>query len=400
MIPRPDLVVVADDVDPARLEAGATLFPGARVGGARTVVRSGARIGSGGPVTLVNCAVGRDVDLASGSFEDAVFLDGASFGPSGHARAGTLFEEGASAAHATGVKQTILLPYATLGSNVNCCDCLLAGGTSPKDHSEIGSGFIHFNFTPFGPTGDKATASLFGDVSRGVWLRSKRIFLGGAGGVVGPVTIGFGTVLGAGSVYRRDRGEGKLVYGETLPPREVDFDPTVQRRAVDRMQRSLVYLGNLAALRTFHLGPRRRLAGDDPFGRAMVDAAVALLDAAAVERVRQVERLVAGLAASAAALTRFLGDDHPEVRGQRALVATVPSRAAELAELASVAVPPPPALELAFGAPTPDVPARIRALPEPAVQAGIAWLDGIVRAYTGGWLRVLLPGLDSSPASG
>ena len=54
----------------------------------------------------------------------------------------------------------------------------------PPDHTEVGSSYIHFNFTP---DGDKTTASLFGDVPRGVMLNQPPIFLGGQGGTVGPV---------------------------------------------------------------------------------------------------------------------------------------------------------------------------------------------------------------------
>ena len=38
------------------------------------------------------------------------------------------------------------------------------------------SGFIHFNFTPWGKNGDKATPSLVGNVTEGVFLDQKRIF--------------------------------------------------------------------------------------------------------------------------------------------------------------------------------------------------------------------------------
>ena len=124
-------------------------------------------------------------------------------------REGCLLEEEAGGAHCVGLKQTILFPFVTLGSLINFCDCLMAGGTSRQDHSEVGSSYIHFNYTP---DGDKTTASLFGDVPRGVMLDQPPIFLGGQGGAVGPVRVGFGTVVTAGSVLRGDVLEdGKLV---------------------------------------------------------------------------------------------------------------------------------------------------------------------------------------------
>src|SRR5690606_1997997 len=127
-------------------------------------------------------ALARGAAVASGYVEGAVLLREAKLGANAHVRPGTLLEELASTAHAVGLKQTVLLAYVTLGSLINFCDCLMAGGTSRSDHSEVGSGFIHFNFTPWGERGDKATPSLIGDVVRGVFLRERRIFLGGLAG--------------------------------------------------------------------------------------------------------------------------------------------------------------------------------------------------------------------------
>ncbi len=338
VIPRPDLVHIASDVDPSRIESGAVLLPFVRLEGARSAVGRGAKIGSGGPVYLRDCAAGRNVDLASGTFEDAVFLDGAAFGPSGHARAGTLFEEGAKAAHACGVKQTILLPFATLGSLINFCDCLLAGGTGSEDHSEVGSGFIHFNFSPSGAHGDKATPSMFGDVVRGVFLRERRIFLGGDAGVVGPTTVGFGTVLAAGTTYRKDRGEDRLVYAERLPDRERPFDPIVFRNAKEKIHKNVAYLAQLAALRCFYVEVRAALALGDAFATLLVQAAIEVLDVAARERVRQLERLGPDFIRSAEKL-RSEGAEagSPEVAYQIAFAARIATARPALIDLASAA---------------------------------------------------------------
>lgn len=321
-MPHPELVVVADDVDPARIEPGAVLHPGVRIHGRRTVIRKGARIGPDGPVVLKDCAIGRDAKVASGSFTRCVLLDGATFGPSGHGRDGTLFEEGASAAHAVGTKQTILFPWATLGSNINACDLLLAGGTGPKDHSEIGSGFIHFNFTPFGPRGDKVTPSRFGCVPRGVWLTERRIFLGGAGGVVGPVEIGYGTVLAAGAVYRRDRGEDVLVVGEKVPARELSFDPLLVRRGLDRVRRSIGYMAHLVALHRWYAEVRMRLAAEDPLQRALIEAGLGSLEGALADRVKQLERFTEGFDASADRLASR--GDSEEAEALRRLAGALP----------------------------------------------------------------------------
>ena len=126
-IPRPDLVSIDPAVDPARIEAGAEILPGRPDRGPRTLIGRGSRIGSAGPAYVRNCAIGRDVELASGTFEGASSSTGPLSDPSAQARPGTLFEERARAAHTVGTKHTILLPYVTLGSLINFCDCLMSG---------------------------------------------------------------------------------------------------------------------------------------------------------------------------------------------------------------------------------------------------------------------------------
>ncbi|MAG56309.1 MAG: UDP-N-acetylglucosamine pyrophosphorylase [Planctomycetes bacterium] len=380
LIPEPTQVSIAADVDPGRIESGALLLPGARLEGASTLIRTGAKIGKGGACVVRDCAIGRDVELSSGSFEDAVFLAGASFGPSGHVRAGTLFEEGATAAHAVGTKQTILLPWATLGSNINACDLVLAGGTGAKDHSEIGSGFIHFNYTPFGPAGDKATPSLFGDVVRGVWLRERRVFLGGAGGVVGPVRIGYGSVLAAGSVYRRDRSDGVLVYAESLPDREVPFDASLIRRGPDRVRRNLEYMAELVALHRHYAEVRFRLAGSDDLDCKLVEAGVALIEGAIRERVKQLRRFADGFTEAASRM-----DDGDHADGLRGLVVAIDAAGDALTDPLRGEESVDARARTTVLADVPrggvDYPTWVQGLAEETVAAGVQYLRSVAAAW-------------------
>jgi len=170
-------VEVGDEVDATRISGdGVTIYPGCRIYGEHTVISAGCTLGAEGPVTLDDCRLGPHVALKGGSFKQSVFLEKANVGPGAQVREGCLLEEEASGAHCVGLKQTILFPFVTLGSLINFCDCLMAGGTSRNDHSEVGSSYVHFNYTP---DGDKTTASLFGDVPRGVMLDQPPIFLGG-----------------------------------------------------------------------------------------------------------------------------------------------------------------------------------------------------------------------------
>src|SRR5215831_579078 len=286
-------IFVEADVDPARIHPTATLFPGARLDGRRTFLGAGAQVGTEGPATLVDAILGEGASIASGYAKGAVLLRGASLGASGHTREGTLLEEEASTAHAVGLKQTVLMSFVTLGSLINFCDVLMAGGTSRKDHSEVGSGFIHFNFTPWGKSGDKATPSLVGDVVDGVFLRQKRIFLGGSAGMVGPRSVGYGSITGAGQVVRRDVAPGRLVV-HAAPAVDDAINPGEPRRderIEPVLRKNVAYIANLQALRAWYLEARlgrARQAGASELA-LVYEEAVRNIDVCLAERVGRLE---------------------------------------------------------------------------------------------------------------
>ncbi len=338
----PRQTYIAADVDLARLAPGAVLWPGTRLLGPRTWLGPGSRVGTEGPATLVDTVLDAGAAVASGFVQGAVLLAGASLGAAAHVRAGTLLEEEASTAHAVGLKQTILLPFVTLGSLINFCDCLMAGGTSRRDHSEVGSGYIHFNYTPWGAQGDKATPSLIGDVTHGVFLRERRVFLGGSGGLVGPAQVGYGAVTAAGQVWRGDLAAGRLAL---QLPRPIDraVAPGRLDRVQPRAQKNLRYLGELFALRAFYVEVRLARAAAER--RPVVEAALANLDLCLEERRRQ--------------LARFLAE-----RG---------------AELPAVDPGPTGPCPLPLGEREVDHLRWVQGLGDDEVAAGVEWLAGIVR---------------------
>ena len=167
-IDQPSSVEIGADVDVDRISAdGVVIYAGCKIFGPDTLILPGVKLGYEAPATVDNCQIGPDVELKGGYFNQSVFLEKAKLGMGSHVRVGTILEEQAVIAHTVALKHTILFPFVTLGSLINFCDCLMAGGTSRKNHSEVGSSYIHFNFTP---SQDKATASLIGDVPRGVML--------------------------------------------------------------------------------------------------------------------------------------------------------------------------------------------------------------------------------------
>ncbi len=281
---------IGDDVDVSRISGdGVTLYPGCRIYGAKTVVSAGCTLGAEGPVTLEDCRLGPEVELKGGSFKQAVFLEKASMGPGAQVREGCLLEEEAGGAHSVGLKQTVLLPFVTLGSLINLCDCLMAGGTSRKDHSEVGSSYIHFNYTP---DGGKATPSLFGDVPRGVMLDRPPIFLGGQGGVVGPVRVAYGTVVAAGSILRRDvLDEGRLVVTAAPPGLERDRSPGAFADLRRVVRNNVVYLANLAALEAWYVETRQPFFARQDMGALVYEGALEMLSSAKRERTYRLKTL-------------------------------------------------------------------------------------------------------------
>jgi UDP-N-acetylglucosamine diphosphorylase/glucosamine-1-phosphate N-acetyltransferase len=287
-IPRPDAVVIGPEVSLERIVArGLVLHPGVKISGERTIVLEGAELGYEEPVTLENAVLGRRVKVQGGFVKDAVLLDGCEVRQGFHGREGCLLEEDSYFAHNVGLKMTIVFPFVVLGSLINFCDCLLAGGTSRKHHSEVGSGFIHFNFSP---RGDKATPSMFGDVPRGVMLDQAPIFLGGLAGVVGPTRIGFGSVLAAGGVYRADYAEDLLVLGERRRDGSTVFRPRALGAIRAKVSKNVLYLGELTALWAWYRHVRSRLAGPDSLGQAVIAAGLSMVEANIDERLKQMDR--------------------------------------------------------------------------------------------------------------
>src|SRR5262245_45901900 len=279
--------------DVSRICRGAILYPGTRLIGARTFVGPGAKVGTEGPAVLENAIIGENAEVGSGYLKEAVMLRNARVGSSAHIRVGTLMEEEASTAHAVGLKHTVLMSFVTMGSLINFCDGLISGGKSRREHTEVGSGFIHFNFTPRGQSGDKATPSLIGDVAHGVFLRQRRIFLGGLSGIVGPQKVGFGSCTVAGQVLRREVPSNRLV-GDV--PRKVDKDFYAPLDAPSRILRlNLEYIGQLSALQAWYRQVRLaripKCSGHEDL-RIVTQAAVDLLSVSIDERVQRLRQFL------------------------------------------------------------------------------------------------------------
>ena len=286
-IPNPESVYISLDVDPERISNdNVTIFAGCKILGKESLIMKNSQIGFEAPATLENTLVGENCKLNGGFFKNAVFAGANTFGSGAHVRDGTILEEQANAAHTVGLKQTILFPFVTLGSLINFCDCFMAGGTSRQNHSEVGSSFVHFNYTP---NQDKATPSMMGDVHKGVMLKSQPIFLGGQGGVVGPLKIAYGCISAAGSIIRKSQlHNDQLILGGAFKDISIPRQYYIYKNVALIFNNNIQYISGLISLKFWYQYVRTLFIYDD-FSKALHKGMTETLDSCIKERIQRLE---------------------------------------------------------------------------------------------------------------
>jgi len=296
-IPNPGTLDIGDDVNIDQISGhNVTIYPGCRIYGSKTVISSNCKLGYEAPLTIENCQIGQAVELKGGFAGKSVFLEKSNMGMGAHVREGCLIEEEAGGAHCVGLKQTILFPFVILGSLINFCDCFMSGGTSRSDHSEVGSSYIHFNFTP---DADKSTPSLIGDVPRGVMLNQPPIFLGGQGGIVGPARLGFGNVVAAGSILRKDYPlDNQLILDAASRRITRKYIPGAYPDFKRLLENNILYLANLNALEAWYSHVRKPFFETQEFGLLLYRGAMEVISGARKERIKRFAAMVEKAASS------------------------------------------------------------------------------------------------------
>lgn len=367
-----DRVYIGSDVDLDNIESGAVLFD-ARITGASTRIGKGSRIGISGPARIDNCQIGRDVELGAGTYEGSTLLDGAKVRGFAELRPGTLLEEEAEAAHSTAFKNTILTAGAVAGSLINFCDAFLSGGTSRSDHSEIGSGSVHFNFDP---RGDK-WGSMFGDV-RGVLLRSAPVFVGGQCGLVAPLHVDFGAVTAAGSVVRRDVGPDCIKFDAAPNGVMGGFDREVYLGLRRKFVSTAQLVGTLWALDAWY--SQIRLPHADDRLRPLYEAARTQVSAHINERAKRLGNIIAKLPRS---LEKAPGVTPSAIRAEHELLIQQHDRILEVLRSAPEPSEAPAELVRAYQAAREQMPhvKAVQSLSDEAATAGELWLAGIAAGY-------------------
>ncbi|RJP96356.1 MAG: protein GlmU [Desulfobacteraceae bacterium] len=382
LIPNPGSIEIGEEVNPDRISGhGVIIHTGCKIFGENTLILDGARLGYEAPVTIQDCYIGPNVQLNGGYFKQAVFLKNVSVSSCAHVREGTIFEEEAGAAHSVGLKQTVLFPYVTLGSQINFCDCLMSGGTDKKNHSEVGSSYIHFNFTP---QQDKATPSLIGDVPRGVMLNQSPIFLGGQGGLVGPSLLTFGITIAAGTIFRKDElRPHRLIFGGAAQAGNIHYMPGAYTNTKRIFKNNIIYIANLLALMAWYQIVRYLfISGEFPI--EMHKGLVETLGLGIDERIRRLDGFMGKLSECA-------GGGPDTVSGPPGdIVQRWPETQAFLRSCQTSAISGDDRLKKLFtdavrngiNATGPDYVTVIKALSPEDIQTGILWLQGIVDQVT------------------
>jgi UDP-N-acetylglucosamine/UDP-N-acetylgalactosamine diphosphorylase len=312
VIPNPQSVQIGEEVALDRIASdGVVIYAGCKIFGERSLIMPGTKLGFEDPVTVEDCQVGPNVELKGGFFRRSAFLEKANMGAGAHVRDGCILEEEAAGAHTVGLKQTILFPFVTLGSLINFCDCLMAGGTSRQNHSEVGSSYIHFNYTP---NQDKATPSLIGDVPRGVMLNQPPIFLGGQGGLVGPVRIAYGTVIAAGVVYRKDvLEEGKLLLGHSPIDRDPNYYPGLYWYVKEPVLNNTNYIANLIALKQWYIEVRSQFFQGDAMSQLLYEGVIDKVNMAVTERIERFRELAQNMPESIKQYRAIMKDEASQI---------------------------------------------------------------------------------------
>jgi bifunctional UDP-N-acetylglucosamine pyrophosphorylase/glucosamine-1-phosphate N-acetyltransferase len=274
-------VYISPDVCLEKICPGAVL-KNASISGAETMIGPRSEIGTSGTAVLRNSQIGSDVELGAGIYDYATLLSCSKARGFAEFRTGTLLEETAEVGHNVGLKNTFLGLGVVAGSNINLCDIVVTGGSSRRNHSEIGSGTVHFNFDP---RRDKF-GSLLGNAA-GLVLASPPIFVGGNVGLVAPLHVGYGAVIPAGTTVRSDVPSGKI-FNARLPEQETgmkDFEPALYFNMSRKCITTARLVGTLHALREFY--ELVRIPFCDSREMLLYKAAVARLATHAEHRVRE-----------------------------------------------------------------------------------------------------------------
>jgi UDP-N-acetylglucosamine/UDP-N-acetylgalactosamine diphosphorylase len=368
-------VYISPDVCLEKVCPGAVL-KNASISGTETMIGPRSEIGTSGIAVLCNSQIGSDVELGAGVYDSATLLSSSKARGFAEFRTGTLLEETAEVGHNVGLKNTFLGLGVAAGSNINLCDIVVTGGSSRQNHSEIGSGTVHFNFDP---RRDKF-GSLLGDAT-GLLLASPPIFVGGNVGLVAPLHVGYGVVIPAGTTVRSNVPGGK-VFNTRLPDQGTemkDFEPALYFDMSRKCITTARLVGTLHALREFY--ELVRMPFCDSWEILLYKAAVTRLATHAEHRVRELCATIDRLRGSIEYVESTKGS--LQFVPQHRLLLTKKDWISEILSRPTPSSPPTLFLREYEGKRTRhDHAETIRMLSDESLHGSRHWLLSIERAYT------------------
>jgi len=130
---------------------------------------------------------------------------------------------------------------------------------------------------------------MMGDVHQGVMLTSKPIFLGGQGGLVGPVRIGYGCITAAGSIIRKNElKKDRIILGggfkDASIPRQID----VYKNVTHIFNNNIYYIAGLIALKFWYKYIRSLFVYDD-LSKELIKGMQDNLDQCIQERIERLK---------------------------------------------------------------------------------------------------------------
>jgi UDP-N-acetylglucosamine/UDP-N-acetylgalactosamine diphosphorylase len=130
-------------------------------------------------------------------------------------------------------------------------------------------------------------------------LNNPPIFLGGQGGMVGPLRMGYGNVVAAGSVLREDVDmQNKLIMSRSHPGKVVDLIPRAYPGLSRVVENNVLYITNLIALQQWYIHVRKIFFENQEFGSLIFEGALEKLRMAKEERIRRLKDMASKMPVS------------------------------------------------------------------------------------------------------
>jgi UDP-N-acetylglucosamine/UDP-N-acetylgalactosamine diphosphorylase len=130
---------------------------------------------------------------------------------------------------------------------------------------------------------------MMGNVYQGVMLNKQPVFLGGQGGIVGPVRIAFGCISAAGSIIRNSEQRcDRLIMGGTMRSASVQWRPGIYTRPDRILAENIYYISGLYALKAWYHFVRSLFTWDW-MSQALVFGLQANIDVCIQERIKRLD---------------------------------------------------------------------------------------------------------------